>query len=330
MPANYYDSDISDPIARFGAATIKFPENLSRQGIPYVVFGAYQRDRAISASGSTTTSILASIQSPLRVIALPLPSSALSTKYGVQYRDASIGAGVGSAAVGAKNALGSLNFSSIQSALSGAGDALSAGVSTVLSQVGLAAFGALGAIPEIGSQLKDVVSAKMQATTNPFTEVLFENVPFREHTFTYTFQPKSQEESIKIDSIIQYFKYFMLPKLSGEAGGTVGTWLRFPLEWQIMFSIADTTFTLLPSVLTNMDLNYAEGVDSPKLFKPISAQPGINQLEVGKRYPTKINLSLTFKETVMLTRDYVNVGTRLSGESMFTDLPNGVGARYRF
>lgn len=315
-----------DPTAEFGGEILRYPSNLSTNGIPFVVFAPYQRKRTLTVGDVSGASVLSSLKTPERCIVLPLPSSALGTRYGVNYKDASIGAGIGSTLAGGKNLLEGLNAST----------PTSTGIDT-LKQVGsqvtdivasnllLGGLGALGALGDAGQGLQDALLLKVGMAPNPFTEVMFENVPFREHTFAYVFQPKSFEESQTIDKIVQYFKYYMLPALSDTSPGVVGTFLKFPLEWQIMYSIADTTFTVLPSVLTNMEINYADGVDSPKLFKPPSG--------TDKRYPTRINVTLTFKEVVLLTRNYISVEKRVTDEngrmeSSFSDVTSRT--RYRF
>lgn len=306
-----YDKDV----ALLTADILRYPQSIVDNGIPYVVFAPYQRKTSV-----TSTSVLTELPAPARRIVLPLPSSALTTKYGVNYKDTSLG-GLGAAIAGGKNLLSELTAEQVDVSkiATDAGGILA-------SQAGLGVFGALGSLPGIGQQLQDAASLTMQMAPNPFTEVLFENVPFREHIFTYIFHPKSSDESECIDKIVQYFKYYMLPSISGGAtsGTTTGTFLRFPLEWQIIYSIGSTTFSVLPSVLAGMDVSYADGVDSPKLFAKIN----------DKRYPTKINISMTFKEVMLLNRDLIALpegGTRLDGETgTIIDTTNTNKTRFRF
>ena len=94
--------------------------------------------------------------------------------------------------------------------------------------------------------------------------------------------------------------------------------LEFPYEFQITHSVQDTTFTLLPSVLTVLEVDYGGGTDSPKLFRPG---------KYGEQYPAKITLSMTFKEMVLLTRDRV-----MYDDAYKAFEPDVIGAakRYRF
>lgn len=291
--ASLYATDLNN------TAITRFPENIATDGIPYVVFAPYQR-----AAPTTTNTLLTNLPQPARRIVLPLPSSALATKYGVNYKDTSLGA-IGAAIAGGGNLLGGLTASQTD-----IGNISTKVTDIIGSQAAFGVFGALGALPG-GEQLVDAAQLTLGMKPNPYTEVLFENVPFREHTFTYVFHPKSLTESERLDDIVQYFKYYMLPAISGGATTvtTTGTFLRFPLEWQIIYSIGGTTFSVLPSVLTEMDVNYADGVDSPKLFQKTETD--------NKRYPTKINVTMTFKEVMLLNRDMIALNDptqRLDGE----------------
>lgn len=336
---NLYSDPSRDPLTAFGASCVKFPTNLSKMGIPYVLFGPYERQRVISVSGKASESLLDSLPPPQRKIALPIPSSALSTTLSVGYRDASLGGAMGSLAIGGSNVLGPIN-NLINAAKNVDFTAALESGKQILGELGSSAVdaglvGALQGLGNISEAARDTVLLLGKRQINPFTEVLYENVPFREHIFTYTFQPKSLHESQEIDKILQYFKFYMLPEFSAskisipgvdalpEAEGQFGVWLKFPLEWQITYSISDTTFTLLPSVLTSMQVNYADGVDSPKLFKPAGNE--------SRRYPTKIDVSMTFKEVSFLSRNQIVVDDPVNSEDagVFDDAKRN-RTRYRF
>lgn len=316
-PESLYDKDV----ALLPADVLRYPQSIADNGIPYVVFAPYQR-----AAPTTTNALLTNLPQPARRIVLPLPSSALATRYGVNYKDTSLG-GIGAAIAGGSNLLEGLSAS--QTDVSN----ISTKITEIIgSQAAFGVFGALGALPG-GEQLVDAAQLTLGMKPNPYTEVLFENVPFREHTFTYVFHPKSLTESQRLDDIVQYFKYYMLPSIAGGATAvtTTGTFLRFPLEWQIIYSIGGTTFSVLPSVLTGMDVNYADGVDSPKLFPKTGTE--------NKRYPTKINVTMIFKEVMLLNRDLIALPSnadgasqiRLDGETSFViEETEGNKTRYRF
>ena len=186
----------------------------------------------------------------------------------------------------------------------------------VQNQFAIAGVAALSSGLQLLGSGEDTVNAFIGQANNPYTENAFKNMEFRLHDFNYTFMPKNIEDSRSIDKIISLFKYGMMPKVGTSVGGTA--FFDFPYEFQITHSIQDTTFTLLPSVLVSLNVDYGGGTDSPKLFRP-----GIDK----EQYPAKITLSMKFKEMVLLTRDKV-----LYDSSRYAnDGPDPAGAkRYRF
>lgn len=279
--------------------SLRYPAGLSNAGIPFVLFAPYQRTRVISQSDNKI-SPLTQTPAPTWTIALPIPPSALSTSYQVKYRDLTLGTKMGVA-------LGNPG-------LAAAGAAAAVGITGILlgKYKGVAintAKGfakAAGVVEQITPEgAKDAAELFTQQQLNPFTEVLFDSIPFRTHSFSYTFYPRNSSESETLDKILQRFKFYMLPRLGGRGalGSVLGsTSIDFPYEWQIYYSINNTTFTLLPSVLEDFDVDYGGQTDSVKLFAPIS----------GKRYPSKIIVTMKFKETFVLYRNLLNVSTDIN------------------
>lgn len=267
-----------------GGQFLRFPPTLgdSGIGIPFVVFAPYRRVQSFKSNDQLN--MFTELPPPQFVVALPLPASALKTSYGVSYEPYDVGQGTGSlmrlASGGNRGeALWRQVMDSVKN-LSGQ-IAYSAGESLLQT-----------IIPEAENIGQSIVGTK-----NPYTEQLFRNVAFREHTFTYTFIPKNERESRIVDNIVQLFKFYMLPAYSSTTG-TASVFFDFPYEFQITYSVADTTFTLLPSVLQQFDVDYA-GYDVPKFFNPTKADL--------KQYPAKVTITMVFKEMAILTRDRMAV-----------------------
>lgn len=292
--------------------SLRFPKHLGDMGIPYVLFSPYKRDRILSSTQpEAQASLLTTLPIPSWTIALPVPSSALASSYTVKYDAPQIGTGAGALVSGIQGyfqgatsenkfnrtieALG-VNTSSVDNFAKGFGELARAAASQGESVSGILAYKGIAAAA--GEPLTDLLFG---SKLNPFTEVLFNSVPFRVFDFKYGFYPRNQAESEMIDQIIQRFKFYMLPAYSGSFSDSAdfSTWLNFPYEWQIHYSINNTTFTVLPSVLTDLQVSFASDMDTPKFFPPT---------EDGRRYPTSINLTLTFQETFILTRNYINAG----------------------
>lgn len=123
---------------------------------------------------------------------------------------------------------------------------------------------------------------------NPFREVIFEAVDFRTFNFKYKFLPKSEKEANSVRNIINLFKYHMHPELHVSK-----LFFVYPSEFQITYHFNNSANPYLhkfrPCVLESMDVTY--GGDIFSSFKD------------GK--PTEVNLSLTFRETEILTKNLI-------------------------
>ena len=52
--------------------------------------------------------------------------------------------------------------------------------------------------------------------TNPYMEVLFQNVGLRSFTYNFTFSPRNEDETLDVQKIIKMFRFHMLPELKGQ------------------------------------------------------------------------------------------------------------------
>lgn len=287
-------------------------------GIPYVLFMPYLTPAGADQLKSIDPNhVLDTIPPPKFAIALPLPTSALATEYGVEYGTVELN-GWGSIATGVTNAL-----------RVGTTPARGEGITEQLwntlkgyagSIAGPVAHAGYSALEGLASTVGGEGGMKVFGTTpNPFTENIFKNVKYRSHSFTYKFVPKNEAEAKTVDSIVQLFKFYMLPNNSGNVGAN---FFSFPYEFQIIYSVSDTTFSLLPSVLETMNVTYSEGLASPKFFLADKA---------GKRYPVSTSITLKFNEVLLLTRDKIKADsvdvTTEQGEHKDTE--SGF-RRYRF
>lgn len=292
------------------------------QTIPFTIFMPYKRATVTGGFYSTKQGddLYASLPQPLFAIALPTPTSALKTDYKAQYSPFNIGQGMGAAAGKIGDAVDAVK----KGEWAGSGVAVAKGLVDQL-KLGLVG-GASAALEAMGAEDgASAINVMLGQADNPYTENVFKNMEFRSHNFSYTFMPRNVNESTQIDKIINVFKYAMMPRpgvgasVLGMTPTGSGGYFDFPYEFQITHSTQDTTFTLLPSVLSSLDVDYGGGADTPKLFVP---------QEGGKQYPAKITLSMTFQEMVLLTRN------RLDGEHMFDGAdgppPTGNTMRFRF
>ena len=173
-----------------------------------------------------------------------------------------------------------------------------AGMESLFAGEGVDSLTAIGAtaILQGAEKLADSsgrFTKKMGVAKNPFMEVLFQTPSFRTHTFDFKFNPINEDETRMVTNIIKEFKTSMHPGYSQRSGKTL---LTYPDEFEISFlpGYQEHLFKINRSYLTSCSVDYnAEGI--PSFFERTKA-------------PTAIALSLTFKETTILTKDDIENG----------------------
>jgi len=133
---------------------------------------------------------------------------------------------------------------------------------------------------------------------NPFLEVFFNSMAMRSFTYNFNLAPRNEEETMEIQRIIQLFRFHMAPEMQ-EANGR---YLTLPSEFDLHYMMVtkdgegrenDYFNRIATCVLTDVQTNYTPGEK-------------LRTFEDGA--PTQITLSLTFKETEMLTKEKINQG----------------------
>ena len=144
----------------------------------------------------------------------------------------------------------------------------------------------------------DKISNRAQ---NRYLESLFDSIGFRKFSYTYKFTSKSPEEAIKVREIIQLFKFHMSPELPED---DLGRYFIPPAEWDVFYMFRgdenDFLNKITSCVLTNMDINYANG--RFQTFRELN-----HELLKGAP-PTEIEMKLDFMETRIITKKEVAEG----------------------
>ena len=132
---------------------------------------------------------------------------------------------------------------------------------------------------------------------NPFVEVFFKDMAVRTFQYNFNFAPRNEEETMEIQQIIQLFRFHMAPELQERNS----RYLTLPSEFDIhyMYKAADGNSyendyynRIGTCVLENVATNYTpNGVKS-----------------FGDGAPTQITMSLSFRETEVLTKAKINQG----------------------
>jgi hypothetical protein len=213
-------------------------------------------------------------------IALTVPNN-FSARYNVSYIDEGTAQQANLVGVGAEvvSALKSKSISGLTKAATAAVDA----IATPLAL----STGAAGG---------DFMSKAAGLAANPKKEQIFKGVDFRTFSFEYTFAPRNEKESKEIADIIRLFKLHMHPEFKDSHGFL----FIYPSEFDIYYYHGETENMNLPRhtscVLTDCNVNYTPN-NQFSTFASANGTPG--------GAATQIQLSLTFKELAILTKDQI-------------------------
>jgi hypothetical protein len=156
-----------------------------------------------------------------------------------------------------------------------------------------------GKIPGIGqNSAKAAAFLTLGGVNNPMLEMLYSSPAFRQFTFEFMFYPRDEREALEVQNILERLRFHQAPEIDGGSGGLL---LIPPSEFELSFYYGGRPNPNLPGigrcVLTNISVNYApNGWSAYEMF-------GENDPRLGRTgMPTAIQLTLEFKETVILTK----------------------------
>ena len=230
-------------------------------------------------------------------IALYLPGS-ISSELSAKYDEAAMGVIGFAAATGLRftDQFGNDDFEGAAKTLKGA----LGSVGQDILQRALAGIADLSTGVEGTYQFANQIFGR---ATNPYMEVLFKETPLRSFDYTFSFQPKDQQERDDVKDIIKTFRFHMAPELQEQNMRFMGIPSTFdihymyqeaeknvPLDWR---SAKQNPYLnkIATCVLTSCDVSYE---DAAKSFRDGS--------------PTKITMALSFTETEMITKEKINEG----------------------
>ena len=142
-----------------------------------------------------------------------------------------------------------------------------------------------------------LVNKAFGQATNPYMEVLFEQMGMRSFTYNFTFAPRNADETEDVQRIIKMFRFHMAPELQGanERFLTLPSTFDIHYMYQMSSEIArENSFyhKIATCVLSDCQVDYTPG--------------GVKSFASGA--PTQITMNLTFKETEMLTKEMIDEG----------------------
>jgi len=171
--------------------------------------------------------------------------------------------------------------------------------------------------------LGDVATLGFAATgvaSNPGLELLYTSPSFRSFRFDFMFYPRSQTEAKEVMAIIKKLKFHQAPEISSRTGGR---FLVPPSEFDIQFFYNGDENPNIPKVSTcvleQIDVDYA-----PNGFSAYEVPGELSAVEGGTGMPTSIRMSLQFKETQIVTKEFLDI-TNQSG--FIRPSPGGIDNR---
>jgi len=145
--------------------------------------------------------------------------------------------------------------------------------------------------------LGDLINKGRGYAFNPQLQMIYKGLDLREFQLTFTFTPKSAQESKEVDNIISMFKLHYAPRLQAGIETVNSMFLIPPSIFNIKFMHDNSENTHLPKygdcVLVNIDVNYTPN--------------GFAAYEDGS--PIQSMLMLQFKEVEAIDRGKLEKGT---------------------
>jgi len=143
-----------------------------------------------------------------------------------------------------------------------------------------------------------IQNLKSGMAANPMQEQTLKGLTFREHSFDFTFMPKSEAEAEEVTQIINIFRLAMLPDTFAlDADSPNENFLNYPNVFDVFLEgpIVKNVEAFLPMVCTQMDVETFGGNSEYLLGASDDEQ-----------YAGSTTLKLSFKEIKILSQEVYN------------------------
>ena len=132
-------------------------------------------------------------------------------------------------------------------------------------------------------------------------EMMFESVGRRSFSYTFAFIPKSEQEALVVEDIIQHFKFYAMPKYSNP---TTKREMDIPGTFDIEYMYKGNRNNFLNRVhtcfLQQVQVQY--GADRYTAYEETTGNRGRGNP------PQKSKISLNFVELEVLSQDHIGEG----------------------
>lgn len=145
---------------------------------------------------------------------------------------------------------------------------------------------------------------------NPQIELIYERPSLRDFNFEFAFYPRDRREAQDVQKIIRLFRFHAAPEIASNFGGR---FLIPPSNFDIMFYHNGIENPNIPKITTcvltgvNATYNTASNYEIP-------LEKGIEDASIGGTgMPYQINLSLSFRETEVITKELISLDDNTNG-----------------
>ncbi len=281
----------------FKHSRLQFPSDLGAHAMVFN-FVKYDYDSTfgtIRSNPITTNSIV-----------LPLPQN-LEDSLGIKANNAVELGAQGAMAVGAFNTLGNPDLAKALGVQTGQGimelinNPLGITDNEALSTLRAAGkFVGRNFLDSIAPGLGTAADVASGTAVNPHTTLDFDGVTLKQHTFQWTFSPRSERESTALKNILNTIRRNMLPEYSGLLGTeqlAPRALMKYPNLVKVNFIGIDQDhfYRFKPSMIQGMNVQYTQG-------------NGVTLLKGGR--PAVVSVIMTLLEASPHTReDYSGTGS---------------------
>ena len=165
----------------------------------------------------------------------------------------------------------------------------------------------LGAIPGL-ENIGAVQDAARGFVRNDRLELAFQGIGRRSFSFSFKCMPKSENEALAVDKIVNMFRFYMAPSFKGTDVSQSRTMI-IPATFDISYLFQNGTPNFFLNRISTAYLescNVTYGGERVQFFRPTEKQ--INGTTVPGAPPVETNIELQFKEIELITRERIGVG----------------------
>lgn len=174
------------------------------------------------------------------------------------------------------------------------------------------------------NELGGMISQALGVVTNPQMQLLYRGIDLRHFQLEFVLTPRTAQEAQTIKDICDTFTFYSLPGLAGAQTGNSGQFLTPPQLFKIQFKflggndVVSNISNTISSALNRSGLGFLTNTDTvdggvaAKLFTVgdcVLENVSVNYTPNGwatynDGFPVQTHLTLSFRETQMLTKEY--------------------------